>query len=689
VIRFNPFTGNLDFTGTSAGGAVDSVNGQTGAVVLDQDDIGDGTTYKQYSATEKTKLAGIESAADVTDATNVAAAGAFMKSVDDTDDITVGTTNKFATAAEKTKLSNITVTQPVDLDAIETNANNVPGIKTKTDFITVTQAVDLDTIETNANNVPGIKTKTDFITVTQAVDLDTIEADVATIASKQPLDSDLTAIAGLDSATSGTIASDGAGWIKKTYAQLKTALSLTKADVGLSNVDNTSDASKPISSATQTALDNKQPLDADLTTIAGLTPTTDNFMVATASAWASRTPSQARTQMGLGSLATASSVTASQISDATTAGRNMLTAADVAAQTALLDTFTSGAKGLVPASGGGTSNFLRADGTFAAPPGGSGSPGGSTTQIQFNDTGSFAGDADFTWNPTTNDLTLGGTDTGITIKGITTEPSAPAADNLHLYAKKIAGKMIPKMKGPSGLDSPLQVALWQNNWVLWEPSSATAGAWQGTVSTVTSAGTFSVGAPATTNLYTVQPRGRYANVVTTTNQILGIRHSANPTFFLGNTAGQGGFFFFCRMGFDVWTNGGRMFVGLTANAAGATVSADPSSNNNTVGFCIDAADNGLISFLMRGTTATKTSTGFTVVSNRGYDLFMWAAPNSTTVNWRIIDTVAGTEASGSTSTNAPAVNTNMGPNVLAGNAALTTVTAIQMGINRLYIETDY
>jgi hypothetical protein len=36
-----------------------------------QDDIGDGTTNKQYSATEKTKLSGIETAADVTDAGNV------------------------------------------------------------------------------------------------------------------------------------------------------------------------------------------------------------------------------------------------------------------------------------------------------------------------------------------------------------------------------------------------------------------------------------------------------------------------------------------------------------------------------------------------------------------------------------------------------------------------------------------
>ena len=47
--------------------------------------------------------------------------------------------------------------------------------------------------------------------------------------------------------------------------------------------------------------------------------------------------------------------------------------------TALLDTFTSSLKGLAPASGGGTSNFLRADGTWAAPSG-----GGSGTAITLN-----------------------------------------------------------------------------------------------------------------------------------------------------------------------------------------------------------------------------------------------------------------------------------------------------------------
>lgn len=58
---------------------VDSVNGQTGVVVLDADDIDDtSTTNKFTTASDISKLAGIEANADVTDATNVAAAGATM-----------------------------------------------------------------------------------------------------------------------------------------------------------------------------------------------------------------------------------------------------------------------------------------------------------------------------------------------------------------------------------------------------------------------------------------------------------------------------------------------------------------------------------------------------------------------------------------------------------------------------------
>lgn len=44
-----------------------------------------------------------------------------------------------------------------------------------------------------------------------------------------------------------------------------------------------------------------------------------------------------------------------------------------------------------------------------------GSPGGSTTQVQFNDAGAFGGDADFTWDKTTNTMSLGVAATPATI----------------------------------------------------------------------------------------------------------------------------------------------------------------------------------------------------------------------------------------------------------------------------------
>jgi hypothetical protein len=58
---------------------VDSVNTQTGAVVLDADDISDSaTTNKFTTAGDISKLAGIEALADVTDTANVTSAGAAM-----------------------------------------------------------------------------------------------------------------------------------------------------------------------------------------------------------------------------------------------------------------------------------------------------------------------------------------------------------------------------------------------------------------------------------------------------------------------------------------------------------------------------------------------------------------------------------------------------------------------------------
>jgi hypothetical protein len=83
----------------------------------------------------------------------------------------------------------------------------------------------------------------------------------ALIGTKQPLDADLTTISGLSPSANDVLQFVSGAWAARSMAQLKTALALVKADVGLSNVDNTSDAGKPISTATQAALDLK---DAEL-----------------------------------------------------------------------------------------------------------------------------------------------------------------------------------------------------------------------------------------------------------------------------------------------------------------------------------------------------------------------------------------------------------------------------------------
>lgn len=90
------------------------------------------------------------------------------------------------------------------------------------------------------------------------------QSDVASLVTdlgnKQPLATPLTTLAGLAQTTDNFIVSVASAWASRTPAQVKTTLALN-------NVDNTSDANKPVSTATQTALDGKQAASADLTSL--------------------------------------------------------------------------------------------------------------------------------------------------------------------------------------------------------------------------------------------------------------------------------------------------------------------------------------------------------------------------------------------------------------------------------------
>lgn len=110
---------------------VDTVNGQTGTVVLDSDDIAEGATNLYFTAAEQSKLAGIADGAEVNvNADWNAGSGdaqilnkptiptALSELSGDSDDITEGATNLFFTAAEQSKLSGIAAGAEVNPDLI-------------------------------------------------------------------------------------------------------------------------------------------------------------------------------------------------------------------------------------------------------------------------------------------------------------------------------------------------------------------------------------------------------------------------------------------------------------------------------------------------------------------------------------------------------------------------------------------
>lgn len=129
------------FDGTSGNKLADS--GFTIAKSVPADAKFTDTTYSPATneadglmrAAEHTKLAGVEMGADKTDAANVKAAGAFMKSEDTADSITDGTSKVLMTPAERKKLTGIA-------QGAEVNQNAVSKVKVGDTVINTTSKTD-------------------------------------------------------------------------------------------------------------------------------------------------------------------------------------------------------------------------------------------------------------------------------------------------------------------------------------------------------------------------------------------------------------------------------------------------------------------------------------------------------------------------------------------------------------------
>lgn len=124
--------------------SVNSVTQVAGDISLTQDNIPDGTTNKAYTATEQSKLAGIATGATANSSDATLLARANHTGTQSADTITDGTTNKVFTATEKTKLSGIAIGATAnDTDANLKNRANHTGTQTAStisDFSTAADA---------------------------------------------------------------------------------------------------------------------------------------------------------------------------------------------------------------------------------------------------------------------------------------------------------------------------------------------------------------------------------------------------------------------------------------------------------------------------------------------------------------------------------------------------------------------
>lgn len=278
-----PFTTaqQTKLTGVEGGAqvnTVESVNGQTGLISLDADDINDSlAAHKFVTSGDLVKLGNLSG----NNSGDQDLTGYFNVTTQTLDDIITGVINKQFTDTQETKLAGIeTLADVTDAQNVAT-AGAVMEIDTSTALMNF--VVDEDNMVSNsATKIPTQQS---------------VKAYVDSIA--QSLDDDLTTIASLSPANDDLLQRKAGAWTNRGPSQVKTDLALTKSDVGLANIDNTSDVNKPVSTAVQTALDFKQNLDDDLTAIAGLTVVNDDIIQRKAGSWVNRTPAQLKTDLVL------------------------------------------------------------------------------------------------------------------------------------------------------------------------------------------------------------------------------------------------------------------------------------------------------------------------------------------------------------------------------------------------------
>ena len=342
--------------------------------------------------------------------------------------------------------------------------------------------------------------------------------------------------------------------------------------------------------------------------------------------------------------------------------------------TALLDTFTSGAKGLVPASGGGTTNFLRADGTFAAP-GGGGTPGGSSGEVQYNNGGAFAGAADVEIE--------GGQ---MRLPAIAT-PSVPAAGGVKVFGKDMGNAPWPHFLAPDGVVPwPVQPYIGDGRFYAWLPivGGTTASLIGWPAQSVN--GTSTTAAIGTGNRRTNAQRMEFLVTAASTGACAHFRIAQAGFGVNGSAAWEGGFRGLMHGAPATGCSNAshRFFMGLGDSLAMSDV--DPSSQTQVVGIGYDSADANL-QFMHNDAsgTCTKIDLGAsfakpTTDRSVWYRLRLYAPPGTTRLLcYEVTNLETGAVAVGAVTTNLPPASSYVTPKSYGSVGGVSSVVGITIG----------
>jgi len=295
--------------------------------------------------------------------------------------------------------------------------------------------------------------------------------------------------------------------------------------------------------------------------------------------------------------------------------------------------------------------------TIAAAGGGSGSPGGTTGQIQYNNAGAFGG------------ATNVNIDNGDLLLDLNASPVTPPTDTIKLFNEQVGGRNMLAMAGPAGLDTPLQPNFGRNKVTMWNPAGNSTTITAFGAGTLSSTGTATTSTVATTNIYTYQKKVEYLVTTASTTAVAGWRYATAQWTVGGTAAGLGGFHHICRWGpatgVAVTTN--RCFVGMASSTAAPT-DVEPSTITNMCGVGWDSADTNL-QFMYRGAGAvTKVDLGAsfpvpTTDRTTTYEIAMFSPPGTTqTLGYQVtILGTGGATTSGTVSTNLPSTSTLLAP----------------------------